>query len=173
MDDGTRMRHKAVTAHTSGFTLPEMLVVVVVGLLVLTGLHRVFVAGMRTQTTTSLQTEVNRKAQVAVDDISARMRGAEIVEDNATDRISFIDQDGNNVRYWVDEGVLFRVLGSNDYSGGIPVASDVSEISFSYYDTSGQPAAAASDAVRVVVRLGVERLRHSCVLESGVTLRNK
>jgi len=147
-------------------------VVVVVGLLVLTGLHRVFVAGMRTQTTTSLQTEVNRKAQVAVDDISARMRGAQIVEDNATDRISFIDQDGNNVRYWVDEGVLFRVLGSNDYSGGIPVASDVSEISFSYYDTSGQPAA-ASDAVRVVVRLGVERLRHSCVLESGVTLRNK
>ncbi len=146
--------------------------VVVVGLLVLTGLHRVFVAGMRTQTTTSLQTEVNRKAQVAVDDISARMRGAQIVEDNATDRISFIDQDGNNVRYWVDEGVLFRVLGSNDYSGGIPVASDVSEISFSYYDTSGQPAA-ASDAVRVVVRLGVERLRHSCVLESGVTLRNK
>lgn len=172
MDDGTRMRHKAVTTHTSGFTLPEMLVVVVVGLLVLTGLHRVFVAGMRTQTTTSLQTEVNRKAQVAVDDISARMRGAQIVEDNATDRISFIDQDGNNVRYWVDEGVLFRVLGSNDYSGGIPVASDVSEISFSYYDTSGQPAA-ASDAVRVVVRLGVERLRHSCVLESGVTLRNK
>jgi len=153
-------------------TLPEVLVVVVVGLLVLTGLHRVFVAGMRTQTTTSLQTEVNRKAQVAVDDISARMRGAQIVEDNATDRISFIDQDGNNVRYWVDEGVLFRVLGSNDYSGGIPVASDVSEISFSYYDTSGQPAA-ASDAVRVVVRLGVERLRHSCVLESGVTLRNK
>ncbi|MBE9566848.1 MAG: prepilin-type N-terminal cleavage/methylation domain-containing protein [Proteobacteria bacterium] len=166
------MRHKAVTTHTSGFTLPEMLVVVVVGLLVLTGLHRVFVAGMRTQTTTSLQTEVNRKAQVAVDDISARMRGAQIVEDNATDRISFIDQDGNNVRYWVDEGVLFRVLGSNDYSGGIPVASDVSEISFLYYDTSGQPAA-ASDAVRVVVRLGVERLRHSCVLESGVTLRNK
>jgi type II secretory pathway pseudopilin PulG len=173
MDDGTRMRHKAVTRHTSGLTLPEMLVVVLVGLLVLVGLQRVFVAGLRTQTTTSLQTEVNRKAQVAVDDISARMRGAETVVDNGTDRISFIDQDGNNVRYWVDEGVLFRVLGSNDYSGGTPVASDVSGLSFSYYDTSGQPAAAASDAIRVVVTLDVERLSHSCVLESGVTLRNK
>ncbi len=170
MDDRTRMRHKAVTAHTSGLTLPEMLVVVVVGLLVLTGLHRVFVAGLRTQTTTSLQTEVNRKAQVAIDDISARMRGAETVVDAGTDRIWFVDQDSNDVTYRVDEGVLFR---SNDYSGGIPIASDVSEISFSYYDVSGQPATAAPDAVRVVVRLGVERLRHSCVLESGVTLRNK
>ena len=147
--------------------------VVVVGLLVLVGLHRVFVAGMKTQTTTSLQTEVNRKAQVALDDISARMRGAQTVEDNGTDRIWFIDQDGNDVTYRVDEGVLFRVLGSDDYSGGIPVASDVSEISFSYYDASGQPATVASDAVRVVIRLGVERLSHSCVLESGVTLRNK
>ncbi len=87
MDASLRTRHifggrsaivgtQAEACATRGFTLVEMLVALIVGLLVLIGVHQVFVAGVTTQTTASSQMEVDRKAQVAMDEIVRNLRQA-------------------------------------------------------------------------------------------------
>ena len=159
----------------TGFTLTEVLVAIVVGLLVLTGVHRIFVAGLKTQSTTSLQTEVNRKAQVAMDDLISRLRGSSGVVDAYPDRIWFVDQDDQNVRFWVSEGMLYRYCAPDPggYSGGVLLASSLSHIGFEYYDSDGQPATDAGEAVEVVAELEVAQAAHSARLKSAVRLRNK
>lgn len=157
------------------FTLIELLVAVLVGLLVLAGLHRIFVAGLKTQYTTSLQSEANRKAQVAMDEMISKLRGSSEVKDAAGSRSWFIDQEGNNCRYWLDGGTLYTYSGvaAGNYSGGRPLAHSVSELQFEYLDCTGQPAASAEGVYSVSVVLEVERERHVSRLHSAVRLRNK
>ncbi len=168
-------RISSITSRSTGFSLVEVLVAVLVGLLVLAGLHRVFVAGLTTQQVTSLQSEVNRKAQVAMDDMISRLRGSSGVVEAQPNRVWFIDQDDNNVRYWVSDGALYRYRSSDPggYSGGIRLTTDVSLIGFEYYDDNHQPASAADQVSSVVVELVVERAAHSARLRSAVNFRNK
>jgi type II secretory pathway component PulJ len=158
-----------------GFTLTELLVAALVGLLVLAGLHRMLVAGLATQTTTSLQTEVNRRAQVAMDDMVDRLRGSSGVIDGEPERIWFVDQDEQNVRYWVEEGTLRRYRGVDpgSYSGGIRVARNVLQSRFEYFDRSDQPVADPAEAEKVVVQLEVAQGGYSAWTQSSVRLRNK
>ena len=174
------MRHLTVVSKSSGFTLIELLVAGLVGLLVLAGVHRIFVAGLATQSTTSLETEVNRKAQVAMDDMMDRLRGSSGVEEpSGLDEVWFVWFDPQNnrchVSYGVKEGKLYRYWGAakRSYTEGIPVASDVSQLRLSYYDHTGQPASDSDQVVRVRAVLEVARGGQSARLESAVRLRNK
>jgi len=175
MEQLARVRTASIRTRFAGFSLVEVLVAVLVGLLVLAGLHRVFVAGLTTQQTTSLQTEVNRKAQVAMDDMISRLRGSSGAVEAQPNRVWFIDQDNNNVRYWVNDGTLYRYRSPDpgSYSGGVRLATNVSHIGFEYYDENHQPASVADQACSVVVELVVERGAHSARLRSAVALRNK
>jgi hypothetical protein len=152
-----------------------VLVTILVGLLVLAGVHRIFVAGIKTQNTTSLQTEVNRKAQVAMDDMVSRLRGGSEVIDASPDRIWFEDQEERNCRYWVNEGTIYRYCGvaSGNYSGGVALATNVAELHLDYLDRDGQPAATPEAAHSIRVLLQVDRGLHSARLQSAVRLRNK
>ncbi len=160
---------------SAGFTLTELLVAALVGLLVLAGVHRIFVAGVATQNTTSLQAEINRRAQVAMDDMMDRLRGSSGVKETGANRSWFVDQDSYHVRYWVESGNLYRYRGADPgtYAGGLPVASNVSEIQFSYYDQNGQPTADVAQVVRVMATLRVSQAGHAARLKSAVRLRNK
>jgi hypothetical protein len=153
----------------------ELLVAILVGLLVLAGLHRIFVAGLKTQNTASLQSEANRKAQVAIDEMVSKLRGSSQIEDASGGRIWFIDQDDNNCRYWLDSGTLRKYSGvaAGNYSGGTPLADDVTQLQFEYFDRTGQPAAGADSVYQVGIVLEVERARHVSRLHSAVRLRNK
>jgi type II secretory pathway pseudopilin PulG len=175
MDQLPPARIARITARSAGFSLVEVLVAVLVGLLGLAGLHRVFIAGLTTQQTTSLQTEVNRKAQVAMDDMISRLRGSSGVVEAQPNRVWFIDQDDNNVRYWVNDATLYRYRSPDPggYSDGIRLATNVSLIGFEYYDDNHQPASVADEASSVVVELVVERGAHSARLGSAVNFRNK
>jgi len=164
--------------------MAEMLVAILVGLLVMVGLHQMFVASLTSQTTTSFQVEVDRKAQVAMDDIIARLRGSSgvLVDHDPAhpDRIAFTDQDGQEVRYWVDSGNLRRALGATSYSGGAVLASNVGELVFTCYwwnpdlvPPREQETLLASKAKRVRARLKVQEGNNSSVLQSTVRLRNK
>lgn len=169
------MRAARIKRRLAGFTFIEVLVAIIVGLFVLAGLHRVFVSGITTHRTTSLQTEVNRKAQVAMDDMASRLRGSSGVVEAAPDKIWFVDQDENNVRYWVNDATLYRYRSPDpgSYAGGERMATNVSHLGFEYYDDNGAPTAVADEAASVVVELVVERAGHSARLRSAVTLRNK
>jgi len=175
MDLKPGMRNLGGAGARRGFTLVELLVGLIVGLLVLAGVHRIFVAGIKTQNTTSLQTEVNRKSQVAIDNMVSRLRGSSEVLDASASRIWFIDQDGKNCRFWLSEGTLYRYLGESagNYSGGVPLASNVSQMQFEYLDREGQPAASADAVYSVRILLDVERSSHVAELRSAVRLRNK
>jgi len=156
-----------------GFTFVEVLVSLVVGLLVLVGVHRLFVSGLKGQTATSLQTELNRKAQVALDDMIFWLRGSQDVLEGAADRVYFTDQSGDHtVRYWVSGGKLYRAQDSSHYSGGEVLASDVSQLVFSYQGLQGMPVEPARAKV-VGIQLQVGREGHSAWLKSSVKLRNQ
>jgi prepilin-type N-terminal cleavage/methylation domain-containing protein len=156
-----------------GFTLPELLVAVVVALLVLAGVHRIFVAGLRSEVTTSTQTEVDRKAQVAMDNVISRLRGGSGVEDVQASRIAFIDQDGHNVRYWVEGERLYGAVDASDYSDGNLLASGVTSFALECRDVNGQPAVTPDQVEQVVVQLEVRRDGYLSRLKSSVSLRNK
>jgi type II secretory pathway pseudopilin PulG len=175
MGPNPRVSRAAAQPGSTGFTLVEALVVVIVGLLILAGVHRVFVAGLSTQHSTSVQTEVNRKAQVALDAMVSRVRGSSGAVESDPNRIWFIDQNGDNVRYWVTDGTLYeyRAASPGKYSDGMPLATSVSRLAFEYFNDLGQPAATADDVSRVVVELAVARAAYSARLRSSATLRNK
>ena len=175
MDLKPGMRNLEGAGARRGFTLVELLVGLVVGLLVLAGVHRIFVAGIKTQNTTSLQTEVNRKSQVAIDNMVSKLRGSSEVLDASPGRIWFIDQDGKNCRFWLSEGTLYRYLdeSAGNYSGGVPLATNVSQMQFEYLDREGQPAVSADAVYSVRILLRVESSSHFAELRSSVRLRNK
>ncbi len=161
--------------HAAGFTLVELLVAALVGLLVLAGVHRIFVAGLTTQHTTAAQTQVNRTAQVAIDDMISRLRGGSQILDAQPNMIWFLDQDDYNVRYWLDESELlrYRSLDPGSYSAGVPLATDISQLTFEYYDQYDQPAVIIEDVTRVVVELTAQHAAHSARFRSAAALRNK
>ncbi len=176
MDLKLRIRNLSTGRASAGFTLTELLVALLIGLLVLEGVHRIFVAGLTTQYTTSNQTEVNRKAQVGADTIVSKMRGSSEVKDAAANRIWFLDQEGNNCRFWLNGGTLFyRDWGASNgsYANGNPVASNVSYFDLDYFDANSQPTAIAANVCLVAIELEVKDAGQSTHLRSNVRLRNK
>jgi len=173
MNSGTRAKGRLGLGSGRGFTLVEALVALLVGLLVLFGIHKIIVSGVKTQTTTSVQTELNSSAQVTMDHLVSRLRGSSAVVEALADRISFTDQEGDNIKYWVEGGELYWAVNASKYTGGILQADDVTQLTFDYLDVDGNPGAGAQQAVRVAVELTLERAQHSTHLQSAVKLRNK
>jgi Tfp pilus assembly protein PilW len=169
------MRNLGIRRVGSGFTLTELLVSLLVGLLVLVGVHRVFVAGLVTQNTASLQTEVNRKAQVGLDSIVSKLRGGSGVISGTANRICFSDQEGQDCSFRVADAVLYRTIGAGarSYTGGERVATDVKALQFTYRDRAGAAVTQADLACSVDVLLDIERAAHTARLQSTVRLRNK
>ncbi len=187
---------------STGFTITEVLVALFIGLLVMIGLHQMFVAGVSTEATTSSQMEVDRKAQVAMDDITSRLRHASpstltgtvaILADYDSahpDRIDFAGPPGpdleppkdagNNIihnRYWLDAGSLKRKIGGSGYTGGEVLADSVTQLVFSFYarDLITKQLVStnlAHQTVAVQVKLTVEQGRLSSSVQSMVELRN-
>jgi type II secretory pathway component PulJ len=187
------MRHIGI----SGFTLAEMLVAMLVGLLVLVGVQHIFTAGLTTQTTTSSQMEVDRRAQIAMDEITSLLRQASqsilyhqpaILDDfdpQHPDRIHFAaapgpdlepakDQNGydQDVHYWVENGSLKRKIGGSGYTGGRVLASGVTNLGFTFYDAHGNITSDRRQTIRVGIALTIQDGKNWSVVQSSVRLRN-
>jgi Tfp pilus assembly protein PilW len=186
VEQSSEMRHIGTKRQSVGFTLTEVLVAVVIGMLVLVGVHRIFVVGLGSETTTSLQTEVDRESQVAMDDMLDRMRGGRTVVSAYANRIAFADQEGAGYCYWVANRTLYRAANTT-FTNGTSVATDVSALSLTYWDQYGQQitdlSKAPAQAVTVEATLTVAKdnyayqaksaLRYSSQLRSAARLRNK
>jgi prepilin-type N-terminal cleavage/methylation domain-containing protein len=180
-----------------GFTLVEMLVAVLVGLLVMAGLHQMFVSGLTAQTTTSSQMEIDRRAQVAMDEITSTLRQASpslltlqppILDNFDTqhpDRVHCAaapaanlepatDGSGNaqDVRYWVAGGSLYRKIGGSGYTGGSALATGVTKMAFTFYDAAGNVTNDRAQTVRVGASLMIQDGANWSVIGSTVRLRN-
>lgn len=208
MDAGLRIRHISsrglaiATMGRRGFTITEVLVALFVGLLIMIGLHQMFVAGVSTEATTSSQMEVDRKAQVAMDDITSRLRHASpstltgapaILADYDSahpDRIDFAGppgadleppkDGGNNTihnRYWLETGSLKRKIGGSGYTGGDVLADSATQLVFSFYARDPitkqlVPTNLAQQTAAVQVKLTIQQGRLSSSMQSTVGLRN-
>lgn len=164
MDIQVRTRHIKAT----GFTLVEMLVAIVVGLLLLIGIHKILVAGIGTQGVTSSQADVDRRAQVAMDDITFMLRQASpstlfntkaILADYdpaRPDMITFAGPPGDDAeppidpatqrviayQYRLESGKLWRKRSVPGHTfEDVPVVTGVTALSFEFYriDQNGQP----------------------------------
>jgi type II secretory pathway component PulJ len=174
-----------------------MLVAVLVGLLVMAGLHQMFVSSLTAQTTTSSQMEIDRRAQVAMDEITSTLRQASpsvldlqpAILDNFDsqhpDRIHcaaapgsnlepVTDQNGNaqDVRYWVANGSLYRKIGGSGYAGGSVLAAGVTKLTFTFYDAAGNVISDSAKTVRVGASLTIQDGNNWSVIGSTVRLRN-
>ena len=170
--------------------MAEMLVALVVGLLVMVGLHQMFVTGLTSQTTTSSQMAVDRRAQVAMDEITSMLRQASpsllylkpaVLEDydpQHPDRIHFAGAPGANlepapdIRYWLNSGRLMRNIGASGYTGGGVLATGVTDLGFTFYDAAGNPTTLAAQTVRVGIALTIRDGRSWSIMESSARLRN-
>lgn len=192
MDARVRIRH----IRSNGFTLSEMLVALVVGLLVLIGIHQIFVSSLTAQTTTSSQMEVDRRAQVAMDEITSMLRQASpsikeltsaiLVDYDAAhpDRIDFAGPPGTDLeppkdddkgdiihyRYWLDSDALKRSIGGSGYTGVL--ATGVTKLEFTFYNVAGSVISDKTKTVRVGITLAIQDGRNWSVVRSAVRLRN-
>jgi Tfp pilus assembly protein PilW len=159
-----------------------MLVALVVGLLVLGGVQRLFFSGITAEATTSSQTEANRGAQVAMDEMVDRLRGAYAITglarrngSAAPNDITFSDLDASGIprswEFWRGaDGRLYRSLNN---TAGVAVASDVQQLTFDGRDQNGNSTATPSQVIAVVVSLTVKKGNASLVLVSRVRHRNR
>jgi Tfp pilus assembly protein PilW len=162
-----------------------MLVAILIGVMVLAGVHHIFVSGLTTQTTTSTQIEASADAQVAMDEMMDRLRGAYSISDLAhlngsttVNAIAFSDLDTSGAqrvwRYWRGtDAKLYRSLNTSGYSGGIAAATDVQQLVFDARDQNGNATATPSQAIAVVVSLTVKKGNASLDLVSRVRHRNR
>lgn len=208
MDAPLRIRHIAkrgtaiALCGRSGFTITEVLVALFIGLLILVGLHQMFVAGVSTEVTTSSQMEVDRKVQVAMDDIASRLRqaapsiltGARAIlsdfDSAHPDRIDFAGPPGDNLepprdasgniihnRYWLNSGAVMRKIGGNGYTGGDQLADGAKSLAFQFYSRDPvtsqlTPTTLAAQTVAVRVSLTIRDGKITSTLQSTVSLRN-
>ena len=159
-----------------------MLVSLILGLTILVGVYKVLSGGIMTQTTVLAQQEINRKAQVGMDEMVRILRGASQIQDAGTNRIAVTDQDGNSVRFYLSGAQLMKVVNGSSYSGGQSIASDITSLNFTYYalDTGTgarlalpTPPPDLSQVKEVGVQLTAGQTGYVITLSSAARMRNK
>ena len=161
-----------------GFTLPEALVALILGLTILVGVYKVLSGGIMTQTTVVAQQEINRKAQVGMDEMVRILRGASQIQDAGTNRITVIDQDGNSVRFYLSGAQLMKVVNGSSYSGGQSIASNITNLSLIYYYLNAgarqqQQPPNLSQVNEVGLQLTAGQTGYVITLSSAARMRNK
>jgi len=176
----------------SGFALVEMLV----GLVVMAGLHQMFVSSLTAQTTTSSQMEADRRTQVAMAETTSALRQASpsglllaspILADRDPTHPDRIDCAGprgadteppkgsgdvTHYRYWLDSGALKRSIGGSNYTGGSVLTTEVTKPAFTFYDAAGNVSSKRTQTVRAGVGLTIQDGSSWSVVGSAVRLRD-
>lgn len=122
---------------TSGFTLPEMMVGVGLGVLILGGVGATYIFMNRTLDATMNYAELDRQSRNALDLISSDIRQAGHMTNYSTNSISFTNQDGSLLQYTWDTSNLLTYTNASVTLAGCPrggtLLKDCTYLYFSIY----------------------------------------
>ena len=116
-----------------GFSLIELMVVVVILGIIVLGLVTFFTGGVKSWVAGQSQLEAQRSARWVMDRMVREIREADYVENSSTS--SYID-----FHTPFDETISYSLSGSSDLKrGSNTMISDVQSLTFSYFDNSSSP----------------------------------
>lgn len=184
---------------SAGFTLVEMIVAMVVGLLVLAGLYNLFAAENKSFSVQETTVEMQQNARAAMDMMVTEIQMAGYdpaasassgISSAAANSISFtqdLNGDGDlgdtheNITYAYDSANL-RIT-RNTGSGNQPFAENIEALNYFYYDGAGITTATSGDIKKIKIEIRVRTAKkdpnygtnngfRTYTLTSDVTPRN-
>jgi prepilin-type N-terminal cleavage/methylation domain-containing protein len=167
-----------------GFTLAELLVVTAIIGMVMAGIFTLQLQGQQVYLYGSNRVETQQNARVALDLMTRDLRSAQSVTTIASAQdITFVDENGNSVRYKLSGSTLNRTDTAN---GTIALLGGVQSLTFTYYSaydgstntgtTTANAALVTSIKVQVQTRSEDQTLHNygdeRTTMESMIRLRN-
>src|SRR6266545_7484553 len=113
-----------------GFTLAELLVVTAIIGMVMAGIFTLQLQGQQVYLYGSNRVETQQNARVALDLMTRDLRSAQSVTTIAAQDITFVDENGNSIRYNISSTTLNR---TDPVDGTIPLMGGVQSLTFTYY----------------------------------------
>jgi len=139
-----------------GFTLGELLIVVAILGIMLAGLLAVQMQGQQSYLIGSHRVEAQQNGRIALEMMTRELRSARSVTaiPNATD-MSFVDENGNPIRYWLSGGVINRDSPGNS----TPLIGGVAAFNMTFFqDYDGSTNTGTTTTDNTLVRLVRVRL---------------
>jgi Tfp pilus assembly protein PilW len=186
---------KRITADSSGFTLPELLVATVISFMLGAGGFLFFRGQLRSLTDQSAGLDAIEGARAALDFMASEIRkagekptlncgGCGLTAATANGLTISLDANGDGDATDPGEQITYAYNATSKWitRGGTTLIRNASALSFSYVlangtTTTAPTAAQLTQVVRVLVTVQVEAARATTVttvtLRSGVTLRNQ
>ncbi len=166
-----------------GFTLAELLVVTAIIGMVMAGIFTLQLQGQQVYLYGSNRVETQQNARVALDLMTRDLRSAQSVTTIAAQDITFVDENGNSIRYNISSTTLNR---TDPVNGTIPLMVGVQSLTFTYYSaydgstntgtTTANAALVTSIKVRIQTRSEDQALSNYgnelTTMESMIRLRN-
>ncbi len=159
--------HKRKTGHCQGFTLIEMIfVIVIMGIIAAIG-ARVIGTGFRAYFTNQNIVIADAQGRLAIErfirDVHAVNSSSSFITTTST-QLSFVNVNGDTVTYSLSGNQLQR--------NGIPLADGISSLTFGYYDGNGAVTTIASNINYINITLGVTYGNVNYTLKTTVATLN-
>ena len=177
------LRKKCVIDSCPGFSLVEfIMVIVVLGIIAATGAQMMGM-GFKAYFTGKDITEMDWQARVALERMTRELRGVFCTQVNLTqctpavtlspaNEITFVDGSGNSIRYCMGTiGTCPGAVGELTRNTQ-PLASGVSNLTFSYLDKTGATTATAAQVYYIVVNFTATQNGLSKAYQATVGPRN-
>ena len=153
-----------IPCHKKGFTLVELVLTIALIAIVAGVIAPVLVGGLRSYVMISSQKAALAQVRLAMERMSAEIRlipDTDSIDTWTSTQFQFDIPSESNVRYRLQSGDLQR--GSTD------LASNVSNLNFTYLNSGGNPAAAKED----IYRIGVEMTLDAAGGQGSITIRTE
>ena len=164
------MKKYFYTKNQRGFSLIEMMVVVVILGVIVLGLVTFFTGGAKSWVAGQSQLEAQRNARQAMDRMVREIREAsDIIASSTSSEINFNTPWSTNLKYsWLGDKWDPILKGTN------PLINNVQSLTFTYFDNSGNSVAPESASkVHINLQVDVDKDNNPDItLNSDINLRN-
>jgi prepilin-type N-terminal cleavage/methylation domain-containing protein len=123
-------------ARRRGFTLMEMIVTALVSVVLGAGIWTLMRSGYDAQYIVQNENYVNTTTRQAIDSFADNLRGAQAFTACDGGSMTYTDNSGQSVRYWLSSGNLLKTVNGSP-NGGTVVVANISAVAFVYWTWNG------------------------------------
>src|SRR3954452_11055671 len=181
-----RARGRAIAAGSGGFTLPELLIATVIGLVVIGGAVGVMTAGVSSQPRLGSQAASIQQARTTMERITRELRQGSSVPTATASQLSIVTYVKSatcggaaastaiacRVTYTCSSGACSRTVARPDGTAPGPAATVVSGLSSTNVFSYTPPTSTTPPSVGVTLSLGSQGANHGITLSDAAVLRN-